>query len=290
MRAAHVADWKKAEVKKLAELLTHSPVVGVVNISHLPSPQFQKVRLALRDKVTVRVAKRRFMKLAIEKAKAKKPGIELLEEHLGGIMPGLVFCQENPFRLAKLINQNKSTAPAKQGQVAPHDIWVKAGPTPFAPGPVIGQLGALRIKTQIEGGKIAIKEDALVVPMGKAINADAASILARLGIEPMEMGLDLRAVHEAGEILTGAVLFIDEQKYRADFASAASRAFNLAFNAAYPAASVVPHLFARAQADARSLSIGRDIVTRDTLGMLLSKAVRQGAALQAKVPEAPQAS
>ncbi len=281
---AHVADWKKEEVQALAGLLKGSSVIGVVNIANLPAPQFQKLRSALRDKVTIKVGKRRLMKLALEKAKAEKTGMERLEGYLEGIMPALMFSEENPFMLARLINQNKSTAPAKAGQKAPNDIWVRAGATPFSPGPVIGQLGALRIKTKIEGGKIHISEDSLIVPEGGMINASTASILARLGVEPMEMGLDLRAVYEAGEILAKNVLFIDEKKYRSDFTTAAARAFNLAFNAAYPTGETVPLLLATAHSEARALAISQDILTSDTATMLLSKAALQGAALKAQIP------
>lgn len=287
MPEAHVSESKKKEVKYFADMLKRSSVVGVVNICNLPAPQFQQLRAALRDKVTLRVGKRRLMKLALEKVKSEKPEMVELESHLDGIMPALLFSDENPFMLARLINQNKSTAPAKAGQQAPNDIWVKAGPTPFSPGPIIGQLGMLRIKSQIEGGKVHISEDSLVVPEGEVISADAASILSRMGVEPMEIGLDLRVVYEKGEILTKNVLFIDEEECRNNFATAASWAFNLAFNAGYPTGATVPVLLATAHSDARALALSQDILTSDTAVMLLSKAARQGSALKAQIPETP---
>ncbi len=284
---AHVADWKKDEVKAIADLMMSSEVVGVVNITNLPSLQFQKLRASLRGKVTLKVAKRRLIKLAIEKIKDKKKGVEQLEPYIDGIMPGLIFSEENPFALAKMLNKNKSAAPAKGGQEAPNDIWVRAGATPFNPGPIIGQLGALKIQTEIEGGKIHISEDCCVVKEGEVISADAANILSRLGIEPMEIGLDLRVTYENGEILTKDILFVDEAQYIADLSIAAGWAFNLAFNSAFPTVETVPLLLGTAHADARALAMSQDILTSETAVMLLAKAARQGAALESKIPEAP---
>ena len=103
-----------------------------------------------------------------DKAKEKKPGIEKLKDHLNG-MPSLMFTKENPFRLAANLMKSKSKAPAKAGQVAPSDIVVEAGPTGFAPGPVIGELGQLGIKTSVENGKVAIKENKVLVKKGEKI-------------------------------------------------------------------------------------------------------------------------
>ena len=46
---------------------------------------------------------------------------------------------------------------------------IPAGPTPFAPGPIIGELGMLKIKAGIEAGKVVIKEDAHVAKKGDVI-------------------------------------------------------------------------------------------------------------------------
>ena len=85
----------------------------------------------------------------------------------------------------------------------------------FSPGriptSIIGELGAIGIKAGIEGGKVAIKEDAVVVKDGEVINANVAAILTRLGIEPMEIGLDLVAAYEKGSIFDKKILGVDEQ-------------------------------------------------------------------------------
>ena len=47
-------------------------------------------------------------------------------------------------------------APAKEGQLAPFDIVVPKGPTPFGPGPIIGELQKIGLPAAIEAGKIGI--------------------------------------------------------------------------------------------------------------------------------------
>ena len=46
------------------------------------------------------------------------------------------------------LEKSKSNAPAKPGQTAPSDLVLPAGETPFTPGPMIGELGQLGIKTE----------------------------------------------------------------------------------------------------------------------------------------------
>ncbi|MBW2970840.1 50S ribosomal protein L10, partial [Candidatus Woesearchaeota archaeon] len=207
-----VAVYKKKTVERLVTLMTKYPIIGVVDMENLPAKQLQQIRSALKDKVVLWMAKKRLAKIAISQASKKVPGVEKLSEYLHG-MPALIFTEDDPFVLAKILKKNQSNAPIKAGQKAPEDIVVKAGKTNFSPGPVIGQLGALGIKTSIQDGKIAIAADAVVVKEGQEVSEKAASMLSRLGIEPMKIGLQLVAVFENGEVITKDILYVDEQVY-----------------------------------------------------------------------------
>ena len=118
---AHVAEYKKKIVKELTDLINSYSVVGVVDMENLPTAQLQKMREQLRDKVAIRMTKRRFMNIALEKLKDSKKGIEEMKNYLTG-MPALLFTKDEPFKLAKTLKKSMSTAPAKPGQVAPKDI------------------------------------------------------------------------------------------------------------------------------------------------------------------------
>ncbi|MBI5390901.1 50S ribosomal protein L10 [Candidatus Woesearchaeota archaeon] len=250
---AKAAPYKKKAVSDLVQLLNEYPVVGVVNLENMPSPQIQKMRESLRKDVVIRMTKRRLMLLALEQVKAKKPGVEHLQQYIKG-MPAFLLTKTNPFKLYSVLQKNKSSAPAKGGQVAPKDIVVPAGVTPFAPGPVIGELGALKIKTGVEGGKVAIKEDTLVVKEGEVIQANVASVLTRLGIQPMEIGLDLVATFENGVIFDKKVLAVDEKVYYQNLITCAQEALNLAVEAAYPTKDTVELLLSKAHSEAKGLA------------------------------------
>ena len=271
---AHVAEYKKEIVANLAKLMTDNPIVAVVNMENLPAPQLQLMRAQLRGKFFITMTKRRLIKLAIEQVKAKRHGIEKLEAHLGG-MPALIFTKENPFKLANTLQKNKSPAPAKAGQTAIRDIVVNKGATPFAPGPIIGELAMAGIKSGVEGGKVAIKEDTVVVRAGEKVKPKIAEILLRLGIQPMEVGLDLVAVYENGLIYGRDVLSVDEKEYVSRLQTASRWAFNLAVNSAYTTKETIGVLLGKAHNDAKNLGLSQNIFAKELMGALLAKAQAQ---------------
>jgi len=269
---------KKNVVKEFAQLLLEYPIIGSVNMANLPASQLQTLRTKLRQTVEMRMTKKRLITIAIDQVKDKKPGIEKLLPYLKG-MPALLFTKENPFALYKIIKKSKSPAPAKGGQEAPKDIVVPAGPTPFVPGPIIGELGMFGIKSKVEGGKITVISDTTVVKEGDIISLPLAALLTRLGINPMEMGLDLVALYENGEIIEKSVLDIDETQYYNNITTCAKWAFNLAIEAAWPTLATTELLVQRAFRQARSLSLEAGISTKDTISDLIGLAQRQAAAI-----------
>jgi len=248
---AHVAKYKKERVEELAKLMEQYPAVGLINMEHLPASQLQKMRGQLREKLLIVMSKKNLIKLAL--AKSKKGEMKELEKYFEG-MPCLIFTRDSPFRVAVTLKRSKSTAAAKPGQTAPRDLTIQAGPTPFSPGPVLGELGQMGIKAGVEKGKIVIKQDKLVARKGEKITKQTAAILQKFGIEPMEIGLNLVAFYENGLIYNSEVLDIDDKKTQEQLRKAASWAFNLAMEAGYPA--------------------------KETISMLIGKVYRQAEAVQ----------
>ena len=275
----HVAQYKKDIVTKLVKLLSEYPIIGAMNMEDLPAPALQKMKAQLRGKVEIFMTKRRLMNIAISEASKNKQGLDKLNEYLRG-MPALLFTKENPFTIYTIIKKSKSPAPAKPGQIAPRNIEVKAGITPFMPGPIIGELGGLGIQTGVQNGKVAIKADKIVVKEGSEITEKAAGLLTRLGIQPMEVGLDLIAVYEDGVIYDRKILDVDENKFREDLKHAVVFARNLAVEIAYPCKDTIIDLIVNANRMARA--IGKEAVILDT-GVIndhLAKAGAQGASLK----------
>src|SRR3989338_8264726 len=271
---AHVSEYKKEVVGNLVDLVKEYPIIGVVNMENLPAPQLQDMRAQLRKNAVLTMTKRRLIRIAFEQSKDEKKGIEKLNEFLGG-MPALIFTKENPFRLSRTLDKSKSPAPAKAGQIAPNDIVVHKGPTPFAPGPFIAELSMAGIKSGVEGGKIAVKEDTIVAKKGDRIKPKVAEILTRLQIHPMEVGLSLAAVYENGVIYTRDILSISDEEYAGRLSNASRWAFNLAMYSHYPTKSTISYLLGNADKDAKALGVERKIFDKGIIEILVGKAYNQ---------------
>ncbi|MGV8150229.1 MAG: 50S ribosomal protein L10 [Candidatus Woesearchaeota archaeon] len=271
-KTSHVPESKLKVVKELKKALEEYPIIAILNLENLPAKQLQIMKGKLRSDAHIQMAKKNLIKEAFKES--KKPGINKMIDHLNG-MPALLLTKENPFRLFKILKKSKSPAAIKPGQVTPKDIVIPAGPTPFAPGPIIGELGMLKIKAGIEAGKVAIKEDSHVAKKGDVIKPQLASLLLRLGIEPMEIGLDLVAVYENGEILTKDVLDIDEEVFMSQLKTAASEALNLAVDIAYPSKDTIELLVQKSFREAKTIAIERDILADLVVEQILAKANAQ---------------
>ena len=260
---AHVSDKKKKKVTELVKDLQSEPIIGIIDLTSLPSAQFQKIKHKLRKDFKVVVAKKSLIKIAIEKVKDSKKGIEKLDAYLENAMPAILFTKQDAFKVAKSLSKNKSSTAAKPGQIAPKDLNVPEGPTAFAPGPIIGELGAAGIKASIENGKVIIKEESTIVKKGEEITQSQADMLAKFGIEPMEIGLNITAIYQDGNIFDSEVLSIDDAEYLNRIKLAATEALNLAVFVVYPTKETVEILLQKAERE--KLSIESKLPAEETL-------------------------
>lgn len=279
-RKTHVSKENKDTVARFKKLIKDYKVIAAVDVENLPSKQLNQIRAQLRDQALLLMTKRRLLNIAIDES--GKEGIQQLKEHLLG-MSALLFSNENPFKLYSILKKSKSSAPIKAGQKAPNDIIVPAGPTSFAPGPIIGELGAIGIKVGTDGGKVTIKEDSIIAKEGDEISSTQAAMLARLEIYPMEIGLNLIAAFENGAILTKKDLNIDEDAFQADLNTAASDAFALTISLALPMKENIAQLLGKAHLDAYALADSQSIITSDNVKEVLAKADSQANALKSTI-------
>ncbi|MBI4980896.1 50S ribosomal protein L10 [Candidatus Woesearchaeota archaeon] len=289
-----VSDKKIKRVQELTKDIQSYPIIGVVNMENLPGEQLQKMRGILRSRgIKLTMARKNLIMRAIQES--KRENITHLIEKLKG-MPALIFTKDNPFSLYSFIQKNKSEASGKPGQIAPHDIVVKAGPTNFTPGPIISELAAVGIKTKVEAGKLAVISDTRIAKEGDVISQKLSDTLKKLDIKPMEIGMNLVSVWENGLAFDAKQLHIDEAEYTQNFTQAAQWAFNLALECAYPTSETTELLLQKAFTEAKALSIEQNIMADATAGDILAKAERAAlelrkegnidCAVEAKLPEA----
>ncbi len=282
---AHVAPVKQAIVKDLVTRFVKSKVVGLANIHGIPAPQFQGIRKTLAGRASITVAKNNLIRLALKEAAAKRKGLEALAQDLDG-QTAVITADVNPFKLFKELEKTKTPAPARGGEKAPEDIWVREGETPFKPGPVVGELQKAGLPAAIERGKVIIKKDKLMVKAGDKIPRDVAQVLARLEIFPLIVGLDLKGAYEDGMVYHREALAVDDVVVRGQIAQAGMGALALALEIGYPTKETVPLLLAKAFRSALSLSVESGFPTKESVKFLLAKAQAQANALSAQVPAA----
>ncbi len=267
---------KKEVVKKIVQFGKQYPIIGLLNMENLPASSLLQMKKQLRGKVELVMTRKTLIQHGLTDLKLPN-GEQLLAKVTG--MPALMFTKENPFALYKIIKKSKTPAAAKAGQIAPRDITIPAGPTPFTPGPVISEFAQLGIKAGVEGGKVAVKQDATVVREGQPIEAKLASMLQRLGIEPMEIGLDLVCAYEKGIIYGRSVLDIDETKFMQDLMGAVGGAFNLAVDITFITKDTIEPLLAKAFREAKAVGIEGGVLAPELVEEILAKAQRQAQAV-----------
>ncbi len=284
MHQAKVASYKVERISELVKLIQSYQIVGIVNMENIPAPQLQRMRAQLKDKLLIAMSKKRLITRALDASESDKKDISALKQNIVG-MPALIFTKENPFKLASILRKSKTSAPAKAGQTAPRDVLIPAGPTPFAPGPIISELSGVGLKTGVEGGKVTIRQDHMLVKEGEKISQKAADVMMKLGIQPMEIGLDMVAIYEKGIIYTKDVLSVDEQQYLNNILLAASEAQSLAVFIAYPAKETIKALVSKAYNDAKALALSKELVSDIVAHKLVVDAERQAESVKGMLPE-----
>lgn len=244
---------KIKKIEELKEKIKKYKVVGIIDLRDLPSKQFQQIKRTLRDVVEIVVVKKIIIEKTLNELAKDVKNIDSLIKYLEGSVPALLLSNIEPFKLMINIQRNRSPAHAKAGQIAPNDITIRAGPTPFTPGPVLSEFGKIGVKAKIVQGKVVVVFDAVVVKEGEKVSKDVANMLLKLGLEPMKVGLNLVAVYEKGEIYEKEQLFFDEDKFRSDLAMAYSQAITLAVSSNIITKETMSQLFSKAEAHASIL-------------------------------------
>jgi large subunit ribosomal protein L10 len=267
-----IAAWKREVLGGLVGMFDRYPVVGVLDIADLPASQFQQIRRQLRGQAEIIVSKNSLLRISIEQAGEKKdPKVRELLNYLQR-QSALVFSQVDPFKLNKILQASKMSAPAKAGMKSPRDITIPAGDTDFAPGPIVGELQRIGVKARIQGGKVVILEDSPVLKQGDIVKKEVADALSRFGILPLELGLKLRAAYEAGMVFSAEILTIDEEKVMGQLRDAYLHAISLSINTNYPTTATIGIFLAKAFTTTRNLAINAFIPIPEVLPILLARA------------------
>jgi large subunit ribosomal protein L10 len=274
-------------VEEAVDLLKNYQYVFLFDLHGLSSRVLHEYRYRLRSHGVIKIIKPTLFKIAFTKAYGGLPA-EIAEKIRGEV--GLFFTNLNPAEVIKVVADNAVRRAAQPGDKAPFDIVVPAGPTNASPGPIISKFGKLKIPTRVQEGKIWIAKDTVVAKAGQEITPEIAEVLRVVGIEPVFEQLRLLGVIWKGKRFVDiSELTIDVSKYRELFETATVYARNLALNIVYPTKEVLQVVLPAAHMRAVALAVRLGIVTKETLPMLISRAVAEANALAAAVaPRAPE--
>ena len=280
-RTDTIPEWKREEVAELVEFLERYQSVGIVDVAGIPSRQLQSMRRDLHGSAEIRMSRNTLTVRALEEV---DDGLEELTDYVSGQV-AFVGTNDNPFGLYKQLEASKTPAPISAGEIAPNDIVIPEGDTGVDPGPFVGELQQVGAAARIMDGSIHVTEDSNVLEAGEPVSEELEGVLSELGIEPKEVGLDLRGVFSEGVRFEPDELAIDVEEYRADVASAAAAARNLSVNAAFPTAETTPTLLANAAGDAKALGVFAAIEDPDVLPDLIGKADAQVRSIAAEIDD-----
>ncbi|WP_435066999.1 50S ribosomal protein L10 [Haloplanus sp. C73] len=276
-----IPQWKQEEVDELVDFIRSYSSVGIVGVAGIPSRQLQNMRRDLHGSAEVRMSRNTLVRRALEEV---DEGHEQLSEFVNGQV-ALIGTDDNPFGLFQQLEASKTPAPINAGEIAPNDIVIPEGDTGVDPGPFVGELQQVGAEARIMDGSIQVTADSTVLEAGGEVSDELANVLGELGIEPKEVGLDLRSVYSEGVLFAPEELAIDVDEYRADVESAAAAARNLSVNASYPTARTAGTLLAKAAGQAKAVGLFAAIEDPELMPDLVAQADGQVRALAAQIDD-----
>ena len=247
MKKETVALKKIEGVNALTKLINAHTNIGILDFYKIPSSALQKIKRELHGKATIKKARKSTILLALEKSSKSN-----LKDFVG-FHPALILTDMEPFRLSIFLQNKKSNVTAKPGDVVKKDVEVKAGLTDLPPGPAISTLAKVGIQAKVEGGKIAVIRNKVVLKAGEKVSSELAAALNLLKMEPIEVGLELVAILEGNNIYKKEHLVVDVEKIIDDVYIAISQAFSLSINSNYPIRETIEFMLAKAYQEAKAL-------------------------------------
>ena len=260
----------KRILQELVKLIQQYKNVGIIRVENIASKTIQSLRYDLKDEAVLKIAKNTLMLLAIKEVAKKDKQITKLIDYIQGSC-AFILTNDNPFKIANYLEKNKIPTAAKEGQIAPKDVVVSAMDTGFAPGPVIGELQSIGLKTRIEGGTIKITEEAIVCTAGTKISKTMANVLGRLGIEPFDAGLSVNVIYAAGSLIGHDDLIVDFDEIMTNLVKAHQNAYALSIEAVIPTKENLPELIAKTRQHVLGLAMETNFITPETAGNILAK-------------------
>ena len=275
---------KVKQYTRIRELASKYDVVALANLNKVRSTQIMELRRKFRGELVLAVAKNRIATKALDGV--KKENLKGLDGSLTG-QNLFLFTNMNPFKLNLLLEKGKIYLPAKAGDVASEEVVIPAGNTGIPPGPVLSEFKDSKVITKIESGSIWVTKDTVVAAPGDTINVRLASLLSKLGMKPIKAGMALSMVYWNGLLIAEKDVRLDIDAFVNEIGLSAREAFNVAFEAKYPAKEVLVVILVDSMTKALAVAAKANYVTKDTAAAILKNAELDAYKLLELTKEAP---
>jgi large subunit ribosomal protein LP0 len=231
---------KESLKSKLDKYLEEYKNVLICSVDNVGSHQMQKVRMSLRGKAVVLMGKNTICRKAIREHLESNPTLEALLPFVRGNI-GFVFTNDDLNVVRKIILENKVPAAAKQGSMAPIDVFVPPGPTGLDPGQT-AFFQALNISTKIARGSIEIINTVHLIKAGEKVSSSHVALLSKLNISPFFYGIKVVNVFEGGSVYSADVLDLTKDDLFAKFFAGVRKIAALSLSIGYPTVASAPHI------------------------------------------------
>lgn len=225
---------------KLDKYLVEYKNVLICGVDNVGSHQMQKVRISLRGKAVVLMGKNTICRKAIREHADENPSLAALLPYTKGNI-GFIFTNDDLNAVRKIVVENKVPASAKQGTLAPIDVFVPPGPTGLDPGQT-AFFQALNIATKIARGSIEIINTVHLIKAGEKVSASHVALLAKLNINPFFYGIKVNQVYEGGSVYEASILDLSKEDLYAKFFAGVRKIAAISLAIGYPTVASVPHI------------------------------------------------
>ncbi|KAF8819287.1 ribosomal protein RPP0 [Cardiosporidium cionae] len=250
---------KKAEYfLKLESLVGKFSKILIVEADHVGSRQMAEVRHALRGKAVVLMGKNTMIRRALSRVVAQTPQVEALIQAVK-LNIGFVFCDEEPTEVRKIILDKKTPELARQGVIAPCDVFVQPGGTGLDPSQT-SFFQALGIATKIVRSQIEIQSQVHLIKEGEKVSASAASLLQKLNVKPFTYGLIVKSIYDNGDLYDASILDLSTSDVMESFKSSVNEVAALSLALDYPSAASISHTLIHAFKNCAALVLQSDYV------------------------------
>ncbi|MFH0949042.1 MAG: 50S ribosomal protein L10 [Candidatus Aenigmatarchaeota archaeon] len=269
---------KPKELERMKSLIAGYSSVGILDMHAFPARQLHAIRETVRGKAVIKMSNKAIIERALNES-----GKGILIEKMGR-EPALILTNENPFRMYRILKENRKPAAAKPGQTAINDIAIQKGQTSIPPGPGISTLQKVGLKTSVQGGKIAISADKVVCKAGESITDDMVAVFSLLKIEPMEICLRIESILEDNIVYGKNVLDIEPASYINNLLMGVQQSISLSLECGFLTAETSQLAISRAFREARSLCLSACIPEKEFIADIISKSAITAKILKDMLP------